>query len=125
MNYIEFELGGKLRGFKFGLGTLGDVMLHYNVDLLGLLLLLNKNVYSVTPVMLFYAHKFDQTRKGKPATLELWQFSEWLDEMQNPMDDENIASAMTILVESITKYLPKNEEDTEKSGEEKGEEKKK
>lgn len=110
MNYIEFQIGGKLRGFKFGIGTLGDILLHYNFGLVELIGLLNKNLFSATPTMLYYAARFHSLSKGEPVTFTLQDFSLWLDDIEDPLNDKNIAAAMGVLVTSITKHLPKFEE---------------
>ena len=96
MNYIEFEIGGKKRGFSLGLG-LGQLMV--------------KNPFSVTPSILYYGHKHDCIRLKKPIDFELWNIEDWVEDMPNTLNNENIEKLMLILIESIKKHLPKDEED--------------
>lgn len=117
MNYIEFEIGSKLRGFKFGIGFLGDIMKHYNVDLLGFGELLTKNPFSATPAILYFGHYHNCVRKGAPITFTIHDVEDWVDAIENPLNDANLVEATKRCIDSITKYLPKVEE------EEKGEKK--
>lgn len=116
MNYIEFELGGKLRGFKFGIGCLGEILEHFDKDIAELGKLMVKNPFSITHKVLYFAHKFDCERKGIPVTFTLQEVSDWLDEIENALSDKNVAAAIKLFVDTIIKYLPKTPqvEDEEK-----------
>ncbi len=115
MNYIEFSLGNKVRGFKMGLGFLGDVLKHYDTDIVGFGEFTTKNIFDVTPTVLYYAHKHDCIRKGIPVDFEIYHVSDWLDELDNPLEDKNVAACMTMLIDTITKYLPVLKDDKKKS----------
>lgn len=110
MNYVEFHIGGKSRGFKFGLGFLGDLIQHYNTDLSGLGRVMVNNPFSVAPACLYYAHYHDCARKGVPVDFTIHDAQDWMDELDDPLNDKNVAGAIKVAVATITRYLPKPEE---------------
>lgn len=107
MNYIEFEIGGKTRGFKLGLGFLGELLRHYNTDMVGLGHLMVNNPFSVTPAILYYSHKQDCLRSGKPVDFTLYNVDDWVEELPETVQNENIEKVMLLLMDSIKKHLPK------------------
>ena len=109
MNYIEFQIGGKLRGFKFGIGFLGDILKHYDVDIIGFGDLISKNPFSVLPAILYYGHYHDIVRKGGAIDFKLYTVEDWVEDIENPMNDANMVSVTERCINSVIKYLPKNE----------------
>jgi len=117
MNYIEFEVGGKLRGFKFGLGFFGDLQKHFNADFEDIQSLIKKNSILFLPAMLFYGHKHDCIRKGVPVTFELWNFEDWIVELEGGITNVNIleaARAMNQGVQHIMGVSSKEDEGSKK-----------
>ena len=106
MNYIEFEIGGKLRGFKLGLGFIGDILQHYDTDMMGLGKLLVNNPFSATPAILLYGNKHDSIRKGLPFDIKMYEVEDWIEDIENGLQNKNIEALMVILLESVKKHLP-------------------
>ena len=113
MNYIEFQVGGKLRGFKFGIGFLGDILKHYDTDLQGFGNIVSKNPFSVLPALLFYGHYHDAIRKGATIDFTIYNVEDWVDLVDDPLNDKNFVSAIQRCIDSIVRYLPKAEEGEE------------
>ena len=111
MNELNFEIGGKTRGFKMGLGFLGDIISHYNTDIVGLGHIMVKNPFSATPAIVYYAHLHDCKRRGIPVDFTIFDAQDWVDSLKDPMNDPNLESLLTIMLDSIKKYLPKTIED--------------
>lgn len=118
MNYIEFEIGGKLRGFKFGTRCLQYVLSDLDCSIAELGEEMDKNPFKVRPYILFNAHKFNVQKKGQPVTFDIDDVFDWIDEVENGISNVNILECMRLFVESIRGHLPKVE------GEEPVEEKK-
>ena len=85
-------------------------MKHYDVDILGFGDLVSKNPYSVLPAILFYGHYHDAVRKGHPVNLTIHDVEDWMEEIEDPLNDPNMVSATQRCIESIVKYLPKSKE---------------
>lgn len=107
MNYIEFNIGKKDRGFKFGLGFLGDIIAHYGTSLTGLGRIMVDNPYSIAPACLYFGHYHDCVRKGLPIDFTIYDAQDWMDELPEPLNDKNVAGAISRVVDTITRYLPK------------------
>lgn len=114
MNYIEFEIGGKLRGFKFGVGFLGDILEFLDTDIVGLGKSISKNPFKATPAILFFGHKRECERKGVPVTFTLDDVNDWIEELKGGLNNENITQCGIIIVNELRKHLSHltNEEDT-------------
>ena len=110
MNQVEFNIGGKDRGFKFGLGALGDIIQHYNTNLLGLGRIMVNNPFTITPVILFYGHKHHCLRNTQKIDFTVESFQDWMDDMENPMHNKGVEQVIKIFADSIQKHLPKTEE---------------
>ena len=116
MNYIEFEIGGKLRGFKFGLKFLNDILAHYDVDIIGLGEMMDKNPFGTRPTILYYGHVAHCKGKGTPVTFTEENVFDWVDEIPNGISNASIISAIQIVIESIRGHLPAVEGQEEEEG---------
>lgn len=114
MNYINFNIGGKDRGFQLGLGFLGDVLKHYNTDLVGLGDLMVQNPFSVTPTILYYGHKHNCIRRKEAIDFEMYDVEDWIDELPNTLNNENIEKLLLLMFDSVKKHLPKVDEEPSK-----------
>ena len=110
MNYIEFEIGGKLRGFKFGLGFLGDIQKHFDVDFDAMQKMTLKNPILFLPAMLYYGHKHSVIRKRQPITFELYEFEDWMEDLKGGITNENIMNAVNAMNVGIQHIMGKEEE---------------
>ena len=107
MNYIEFEIGNKSRGFKFGLGFLGDVLDYLDTDLAGFGEMMTKNPFKCIPLILYFAHKRDLERKEQPIDFKLIDVEDWVDDIGNGFNNDNIVESLRIVIKTIQKHLPK------------------
>lgn len=114
MNYIKFEIGGKTRGFKFGLGFLGDIQNHFNIDLVQMHQMIEKNPLLFLPAMLYFGHKHDCIRNHEPIDFELFHFEDWIVEMDKGVSNENLlkaARAMNSGIQYISGVAEDSKED--------------
>lgn len=109
MYYKEFEIGGKVRGFRFGLGFLGDILEHFDTDIMGFGELLTKNPYKCVPNVLYYAHQRDCEKKEIPFDVKKSDVIDWIDEIENGVNNKNIVEALRLIVDVVKKHLPKVE----------------
>lgn len=105
MNYIEFEVGGKLRGFKFGVGALGDILKELDTDIKGYGEMLISNRYKSVPTTLFHGHKHDCWRKQLPITFTRFDVDDWLEDLPKGVYNDNIAQVENIIVQQATKHI--------------------
>lgn len=110
MNQVIFEIGGEERGFKLGVGFLGDLLKHYDQDIMGIGHLMVKNPYDMTPTILFFAHKHYCLRQSRIIDFTIYDVQDWIEELKDPMNDPNIENLLKMLVDDIKKYLPKKKE---------------
>ena len=110
MNYIEFEIGGKLRGFKAGLGFFGDVLDHLKLELHEFGTMLVKNPFKAMPAMLFFMHLHDCNRKGFSTDFTIDDFEDWIEELPSGVSNKNLEKTAVMVIQNATKHLPKDEE---------------
>ena len=92
-----------------GLGFLGDLINHYDTDMIGLGRMMIRNPFSSTPAILYHAHRHDCLRKGIPIDFDLHHVEDWIEELDNWRSDKNIEALLGILLDSIQKYVKKAE----------------
>lgn len=112
MNYIEFEIGGKSRGFHLGLGFLGDILKYLDVDMVGFGNLLTKNPYLSVPTILFLSHKQFELRKGKVLDVNIYDVEDWIENEKGGVYSKNIESLLELLLDTVMKHLPKTEDES-------------
>lgn len=113
MNEIKFNIGGEVRGFKIGLGFLGAIQLHFDTNMMGLGHIMVNNPFATTPAIVYFAHKSYQQSAKKPIDFTITDVEDWLDALPDWREDKNIEQLLTIMLDSIQKYIPKTkEEDT-------------
>ena len=110
MNYIEYEIGGKLRGFKLGLKFLGDVLSHFDTDIMGLGELMDKNPFATRPVILYYAHLSSVQGKNQPVTFTQEDVMDWVDEMEGGISNDNVIQTVMLVLESVKRHIPTSDE---------------
>ena len=110
MNCLEFEIGGKQRGFRFGLKFLGDLLTHFDCDMGGLGLMIDKNPFATRPVILYLAHKAYCQSNKKPIDFTEDDVCTWVDEMPNGISNDNVVQSIRMVIEAIQSHLPKIEE---------------
>lgn len=106
MNYIEIEIGGKKRGFKFGLGFLGDILEHFDIDVGGFGEMLSKNPFKAIPAIIYFGHAYDVKKKGQIVDFSLLDVDEWVEELEHGYANENIEALLNVLLDSMRKNVP-------------------
>lgn len=109
MNHIQFEIGGELRGFRMGVGFLGDVLDYLKVDIVEFGDMVVKNPFKLQPAILYYAHYHDCKRKSLPTDFTIEDVEDWIEEVESGVFNENILKASVILHDSLVKHLPKTD----------------
>lgn len=109
MNYTEFKIGGGTRGFRFGLAFLGDILTHFDTDIIGFGEILTKNPYKCVPAVLYYSHLRDCEKKEKPIDFKESDIYDWLDETENGINNENVVGALRMVLDTVKKHLPKSD----------------
>lgn len=79
-NYTKLELGGKNRGFKFGLSFLSNVLDHLDISIADLGEAMQKNPFKVLPVMIFEAHKSNELKARREIDFVLEDVYDWIDD---------------------------------------------
>lgn len=113
MNYIEFEIGDKLRGFKFGTRFLSEFLNDLDTDISGMGEELDKNPFRVRPLALYFAHFAHCESKGQPVTFNKVDFENWIDDLDEGISNKNVVEAMRVLIESVRSHLPKGDKPEE------------
>lgn len=108
MNYIQLELGGKLRGFKFGLGFLGEAINNLGFSITDLDQELNKNPFKVIPELMYQSAYYNCLRKGEVADFDKFDFVDWIDEAGG-LDSEVVRQFLEGFTRSMTKDVPKED----------------
>lgn len=106
MNYIEIEIGGKKRGFRFGLGFLGNILDHFNMDIAEFGQLMSRNPFKAIPSILYFAHEYEVKRMGDVPDFTIIDFEMWVEDMPNGYADEKVEAALNVLLESMRKNVP-------------------
>lgn len=106
MNYFELEIGGKKRGFRFGLGFLGDILEHFDLDIGGFGNMLSKNPFKAVPAIIFFGHRYEQKKKGIVIDFTLIDVDEWVENLEDGYANEGIELMLQVLLESMRKNVP-------------------
>lgn len=114
MNCIEFEIGGKLRGFKFGLKFLGDILEHFDTDIVGFGEMLDSNPFKTRPAILYFGHLADTQRKGHPLTFSFDDVMDWVEDLEGGVSNPNVISAIMLVLESVKIHIPKSDKPEKK-----------
>ena len=109
MNQIDFKIGGDTRRFNFGLKFLGDILSHFNTDIVGLGELLDSNPFATRPVILYYGHVASLKRNNKPVDFTLDDVIDWVDEMEGGISNEYVIQSVMLVLESVKTHIPKSD----------------
>lgn len=108
MNYIEFQIGGKLRGFKCGTKFLSDILSELDTNLFDLGHQLDTNPFKTRPLVVYFAHLSDCQRKSIPVTFDKDEVYGWFDDLDNGISNDNVVQLINVLIKSIKSHLPKD-----------------
>lgn len=105
-NYVETTIGGKKRGFEFGLHCLGELLEFLDTDMQGLGNMLNKNPFRAVPVILYFGHSSYLKIEGKPVDFELSDVSQWVSDLPKGLIDPTIDTILNVYLDSLYKHVP-------------------
>ena len=106
MNKIEFEIGGKKRGFIVGLAFLGDMLNHFETDINGLGKMMQKNnIFAICPTSVYYAHKHYCISNKQPVDFDIYEVEDWFVGLENGMLNKNVQELLSMIVTTLTKHL--------------------
>lgn len=105
-NFIEIEIGGKIRAFRFGLEVIGDIQEHLDVDVTGLGRLSIKNPFKLVPVIFFYGHSFETKERGRLIDFTISDFAKWISEFDQTYAHPEIDGVLTVFFDAVIKYTP-------------------
>lgn len=113
MNYVEVEIGGKKRGFRFGLGCLGEMLEDLKIGVEDLDAFITRNPIKGIPTMLYHGARYEVMRSGDPVDFTIYDVYDWIDELPGEFNNEKVS----LLIETFTKSLSKDVPVMEGSGE--------
>ena len=116
MNYLEFEIGGKTRGFRFGLKVIGDCIKHSNQDPTAFMESIVKNRFESVPVILYYAHKYETEKKGIAVDFTLFDIYEWVEE--EGLMNKKLDEVTQYFIRSLYNNVPTMKAELDKEGNE-------
>ena len=116
MNYLQFEIGGKKRGFKFGLKVIGDCIRHSDQDPVAFMGSITKNRFESIPVILYYAHKYNEEKKGEIIDFTLFDVYDWVEE--EGLMNEKLDDVTKFFIKSLYDNVPTMKEELDKEGNE-------
>ncbi len=113
-NFIEIEIGGKVRAFRFGLKAIGDMQHDLGLSLIQLGRELIDNPFRVVPSILYHGHKYETQRRKQQVDFTSDDFSEWLEDFDGTYAHPKINDVLQVFVDSTAKYIPKPDQVGEK-----------
>ena len=116
INFIEFEIGGKKRGFKFGLKVIGDCIKYSNQDPTAFMQSIVKNRFESVPVILYYAHKYHTEKNGEIVDFNLFDVYEWVEE--EGLMNEKLDKVTQFFIRSLYDNVPTMKAELDKKGNE-------
>lgn len=106
MNKLEFEIGGKNRGFIIGLGFLGDMLIHFDTDIQGLgRMAVNNNIFALCPSVVYYGHKHYCISNRLPIDFTIYDVEGWFMDLDKGMFNDNVQQLLTMMTETLSKHL--------------------
>lgn len=105
-NFVEIEIGGKVRAFRFGLGTVGRIQKHLNVDIAGLGEQSIKNPFMTVPVILFFGHEHETRKRGQVVDFSIENFEDWLEDFEGTFAHPDIDGVLKVFFDSLMNMIP-------------------
>lgn len=115
MKQIKLTIGGEERTFYFGLGFLGNLLDKEGISVVDIDTKINENPFKWIPTLMFRSCEFGYLRKGEFAPFDLFDFSEWIDELG--IDSDVVKSFFEGFKQSLVKDVPQQEAKEDKKKE--------
>jgi len=103
--YIQLEIGGKPRGFKFGLWVIGQIIDELNIGVEQFDEELQRNPIKSLTLLMYYSAFYNAIRKGEDADFNQLDVYDWIDETGG-LGSETMVKFQTAFSESMTKDVP-------------------
>jgi len=113
MNLVRLNIGGKTREFHFGLGFIGKMLEETNTNMVDFDRLKIENPFKWIPLMMYHSLVYACNRKGEDVDFDAFDVSEWIDEAGG-IGSQVVVDFSTAFFQSLTKDVPKAEEDKKK-----------
>lgn len=101
MNYIELEIGGEKRGFRFGLGCLGEMLDVLNIGMDDLQAYINRNPIKGIPVAIYCAAKCHLEDKDQKPDFSKNDVSDWILELEGGIGGPDVEKLMGEFAKSL------------------------
>ena len=105
-NFVEIEIGGKLRAFRFGLEVIGDIQEHLDLDIAGVGRMSIRNPFKIVPVIFFYGHKYETQERGRLVDFTISDFAKWIGEFEDTYAHPDIDGVLKVFFDTVIKYTP-------------------
>ena len=115
MNKIKITLGGEDRDVRFGLGVLGDIQEHLNIDMSELGIMLSKNPFKIIPVAIYFGIKYEVEKTGSIPDFTLFDVLEWIEDLEGGYTNTVIDEASLCFMRSLVKNVPNMKQAIESS----------
>ncbi len=107
---IEFEIGGKVRKFNFGLQCMGNSFERLDTDLANIGKVMLTNPFKATPAIFYEAHRAAVEYDGKLVDFSYSEVCKWLDDIDGGINNKNIEKGFELFLETLKNHLPKTED---------------
>ena len=113
MNLVRLNVGGKTREFHFGLGFIGAFLEASKISMSEIDAKLQENPFKYIPEMMYHSLKYAELRNKNEIDFDAFDVSEWIDEAGG-IGSQVVVDFSTAFFQSLTKDVPKAEEDKKK-----------
>ena len=105
-NFVEIEIGGKTRAFRFGMEAIGDIQEHLDLDIGGIGRMSIRNPFKIVPVIFFYGHSYETKERGRLVDFTISDFAKWVSEFEGTYAHPEIDGVLKVFFDSVIKYTP-------------------
>lgn len=113
MRFIKEEIGGKERTFSLGTRAIGNVLKHFNNDIIEYLQLLQSNGFLSAAPTLFYMHEHAVKRSGGKVDFTLDDVEDWIDDLDGGFHNKTVQNLLNEFITTLKSYLPSTENNDE------------
>lgn len=107
-NFVQLEINGEPKGFKFGLGFLGRFLEATGIKVDEMGEAIESNPFKTLPIMVYESHRYNEERAKREFTLTLDDIIDWIDE-DGGFNGKFITAFLNAWSLSMNKDVPKTE----------------
>lgn len=122
MDFIDIEIGGKVRTLRFGIRPIGRCIKHFNNDIGEFFKTTATNPFEAVPLLFFYGLEWGAEEKGQPVDFTQVDVLKWIEQLdgrlQSPVVEQVIQSftrsvydnvpAVKVVVDALDEDVKKN-----------------